>query len=638
MTDREPAAPRPDPPGPTPRLDAVERLRRQLEAADSRAAKRGSRSPRKPATPTLGPDLFGRDSADPYTRNSSSDLYGRSSANDRYSRDSGDLYGRDSADPNSANSGWTYSEPSEPYSPPDAPSAHTAYDATGFAKAGHNLTAPEPPDDTPEDPWAPPSEPAGSPRRSPTGRRRSPGQWREEASTAPGDGGKSSAPESTPPGSSTTTANSPRAPRNSAYRDIPRTSRPDHGAAEHGADSQTSASRTGRRAKAETRTDRGATGASSGPAGAAYRQAEEFLARITKGAAPQSDRDSDPGPVESGIATGTERDGRANRVAESFAELGMADRDDGADAAGMVAGGQRRGSADRRAGGTAPQADQGVDDDSEEGDRRGGRGGRRRGRGQRPESGAGARESGPAGGGTESQAKDVCLRLLTDRARSRAELADRLAEKGFAAGVAERVLDRLAEVGLIDDAAFAQQWVHSRHTYSGKGKKVLAQELRRKGIAPEDAEPALEAITAEDENARAADLVRRKLQSLSPDLSRDKAISRLVSMLARRGYAPTTAYSVVTAELSASGLDLPRETPRAAQPEKPSVPAKTDDDGEQEGEGSDEDSAAEFVRRKMRSLPPNLEREKAIRRLVGMLARRGYNQSLAYKVVKAELG
>ncbi|WP_460700356.1 hypothetical protein [Nocardia thraciensis] len=51
----------------------------------------------------------------------------------------------------------------------------------------------------------------------------------------------------------------------------------------------------------------------------------------------------------------------------------------------------------------------------------------------------------------------------------------------------------------------------------------------------------------------------------------------------------------------------------------------------------DHDSAAELVRRKLRTMPRNLDREKTIRRLVGMLARRGYNQSTAYTVVKEEL-
>ncbi len=177
--------------------------------------------------------------------------------------------------------------------------------------------------------------------------------------------------------------------------------------------------------------------------------------------------------------------------------------------------------------------------------------GRGRGRGARRRSdGGGEPGEGLPGGGTEAQAKEVCLRLLTDRARSRAELADRLAAKGFSAEVAGRALDRLAEVGLIDDAAFAEQWVHSRHTFSGKGKKALAQELRRKGVAPEDAESALAGISAEDEHERATELVRRKLRTVPRDLDREKTIRRLVGMLARRGYNQSTAFTVVKAELA----------------------------------------------------------------------------------------
>ncbi|WP_084501668.1 recombination regulator RecX [Nocardia xishanensis] len=153
-------------------------------------------------------------------------------------------------------------------------------------------------------------------------------------------------------------------------------------------------------------------------------------------------------------------------------------------------------------------------------------------------------------GGTVEQAKEACLRLLAVRARSRAELAQRLAAKGFTAEVTDRALDRLAEVGLVDDAAFAEQWVHSRHAFSGKGKQALAQELRRKGVAPADAAPALEAISSDDEQSRAIELVRRKLRTLPRDLDRDKAIRRLVGMLARRGYSQSTAFTVVKAELA----------------------------------------------------------------------------------------
>ncbi|MFI2459103.1 MULTISPECIES: recombination regulator RecX [unclassified Nocardia] len=171
------------------------------------------------------------------------------------------------------------------------------------------------------------------------------------------------------------------------------------------------------------------------------------------------------------------------------------------------------------------------------------------------EGGSAAPGAAGAEGGTVEQAKEACLRLLAVRARSRAELAQRLAAKGYSAEVSERALDRLGEVGLVDDAAFAEQWVHSRHTFSGKGKQALAQELRRKGVAQSDAAAALEAITGDDEEARAAELVRRKLRSLPRDLDQDKTIRRLVGMLARRGYGQSTAYRVVKTELAARGVE-----------------------------------------------------------------------------------
>ncbi|NUS45067.1 MAG: recombination regulator RecX [Mycobacteriaceae bacterium] len=155
-------------------------------------------------------------------------------------------------------------------------------------------------------------------------------------------------------------------------------------------------------------------------------------------------------------------------------------------------------------------------------------------------------------GGTEAQAKELCLRLLTDRARSRAELAGKLAAKGFSDSVAEAALNRLTEVGLIDDEAFAQQWVRSRHEHAGKGRHALARELHRKGIAKDVADTALTEITAGDEHERAAELVRKKLRTMhigDDPADRDRALRRLVGMLARRGYSQGTAYSVAKAEL-----------------------------------------------------------------------------------------
>ncbi|WP_079281224.1 recombination regulator RecX [Mycobacteroides abscessus] len=145
----------------------------------------------------------------------------------------------------------------------------------------------------------------------------------------------------------------------------------------------------------------------------------------------------------------------------------------------------------------------------------------------------------------DEQAWSYCLRLLTSRARTRAELTERLARCGYPDDVSERIMDRLATAGLVNDADFATQWVQSRHTYSGKGKRALAAELRTKGVSAENAAAALAQLDGEAERSRAAELVTKKLRSENLDDGGIKAARRLVAMLARRGYGQSMAYDVV---------------------------------------------------------------------------------------------
>src|ERR1700754_4333497 len=152
----------------------------------------------------------------------------------------------------------------------------------------------------------------------------------------------------------------------------------------------------------------------------------------------------------------------------------------------------------------------------------------------------------------EEQARSLCLRLLTARARTRAELEGQLAKRGYPDDVSQRVLDRLTQVGLVDDAGFAEQWVRSRRVNAGKGKRALAAELRTKGVDNEVITAALADIDAGAERERAEQLVRAKLgrEKLGGD-DDAKVMRRLVGMLARRGYGQTMALDVVTTELAA---------------------------------------------------------------------------------------
>lgn len=143
-----------------------------------------------------------------------------------------------------------------------------------------------------------------------------------------------------------------------------------------------------------------------------------------------------------------------------------------------------------------------------------------------------------------SAARTVCLNLLTTRARTRSELSGDLTRRGFDDDVIRGVLDRLVEVGLVDDADFAEQWVTSRHRNQGLGRRALADELRRKGVDQETAGVALAEIDRDDERARASELVARRMPSMAR-LETAVAARRLVGMLARKGYAGGLAHDVV---------------------------------------------------------------------------------------------
>ncbi|MFD7733764.1 regulatory protein RecX [Kitasatospora phosalacinea] len=170
-----------------------------------------------------------------------------------------------------------------------------------------------------------------------------------------------------------------------------------------------------------------------------------------------------------------------------------------------------------------------------------------------PRAGRRGRAVEPEGDPAE-RARDVCLRLLTGAAKSRKQLADALRRKEIPEEVAEQVLDRLEEVGLIDDAAFAEAWVESRHAVRGLSRRALAQELRTKGVTGETAERALLQVDADGETEAARALAARKLRSTA-GLERDVRIRRLVGVLARRGYAEGLAFRVVREALDAEGAE-----------------------------------------------------------------------------------
>ncbi|MET8253619.1 regulatory protein RecX [Micromonospora sp. NPDC005197] len=176
----------------------------------------------------------------------------------------------------------------------------------------------------------------------------------------------------------------------------------------------------------------------------------------------------------------------------------------------------------------------------------------RRGRRGRPEEGDTVEPSAPPRDESEV-AREICLRQLAVRPRTRAELADALAKRGISEQVSAEVLDRYDEVGIIDDAAFARAWVSSRHTGRGLARRALANELRRKGVDGEVATEALGELDEETEAATARALVERKLRTARGEPA--AVFRRLVGMLARKGYPPGVAIRAVKDALAAQSAE-----------------------------------------------------------------------------------
>jgi regulatory protein len=158
-----------------------------------------------------------------------------------------------------------------------------------------------------------------------------------------------------------------------------------------------------------------------------------------------------------------------------------------------------------------------------------------------------------------SVAQNIVYRQLTASAKSRLQLARKLAERNIPEDVAEAVLDRFQEARLINDAEFADMWVRSRSQSRKLAKGALRRELAEKGIDQETAAAALDQLTDADEEAAARQLVERKLRpgtDLQDQAARDKATRRLASMLARKGYQPSQAFRIVNEVLdSCAGAD-----------------------------------------------------------------------------------
>lgn len=133
----------------------------------------------------------------------------------------------------------------------------------------------------------------------------------------------------------------------------------------------------------------------------------------------------------------------------------------------------------------------------------------------------------------EERAKSYAVWLLSQQARTEKEIRDRLEKKGCDEETVLEVMEALRRWGYLDDAGLAARWAESRGRT--RGKRALAFELRKKGVADETVKDTLEARTEEDEAEACLRAAVRRVGERPKDTSRE-AQTRLAAFLQRRGF------------------------------------------------------------------------------------------------------
>ena len=136
-------------------------------------------------------------------------------------------------------------------------------------------------------------------------------------------------------------------------------------------------------------------------------------------------------------------------------------------------------------------------------------------------------------------AREAALRILERARRSRSELSRKLREKGFAPAAVDSVLERLAGVGLIDDVEYARAFLAERLGRRAAGWRRLELELRRRGIAAQDAAVARARVAEEQGGVDEVAVARKLLAQVAARYARlDPRVrrQRLYALLARRGF------------------------------------------------------------------------------------------------------
>ena len=174
---------------------------------------------------------------------------------------------------------------------------------------------------------------------------------------------------------------------------------------------------------------------------------------------------------------------------------------------------------------------------------------------------------------------EAALHFLEARHRSVGEVRRRLGSAGYREDLVSAAIERLADLGVLDDAAFAQAWVESRDRARPRGERALQAELRQKGIDADtvtqaladrranDTDPALDGETGGSADERAAErLLARHARALQRVADPRQRRQRAYALLARNGFDPGICHDAAAAWIAAAETADPGPEQEAEEP------------------------------------------------------------------------
>lgn len=141
------------------------------------------------------------------------------------------------------------------------------------------------------------------------------------------------------------------------------------------------------------------------------------------------------------------------------------------------------------------------------------------------------------------RAVSAAMRALDQRMQTGKELRTRLVRKGFEPETIDIALEKLAAWGYLNDERFAELWIENRLSHRPRGKRMLEQELRQKGVDRAIVQDTVASMEIDD-RAAALDLANKRLRSVQ-GLPADEQKKKLTGILARRGFDYSTIRATV---------------------------------------------------------------------------------------------